>query len=423
MRILPAFAVLLFALPAPAVDIDWVKVGNRGNACDPQSQGCFGAVDYVYQIGKYEVTNAQYVEFLNAVAATDTNGLYDTRMGDLGGLTHGSGITRSGSSGSYTYTAIAGREDMPVNYVSFYHALRFANWLNNGQPTGAQDSTTTEDGAYTMITESYPDGPLITRNADAKIFLPSENEWYKAAYYDGASYFDYAAGTDTPPTCASPGATPNTANCWPAVQDLTDVGSYTGSASSYGTFDQGGNVWERTEAKSGMYRIIRGGSFKDGNPAYYLAAATRAITILGGTDYHGFRVAMISECDDGFDNDEDGLIDYPSDPDCLDYVDLSEQPDCMDGLDNDEDGLVDYPSERAGYGCTWWDDPSEMPQCSDGLDNDLDGDIDYPADPQCMSASWTAEFDQIAPYCGLGIELVLVVAPLIWMWRRRNRRV
>ena len=60
------------------------------------------------------------------------------------------GITRSGGSGSYTYSAIAGRGNMPVNFVSFYDALRFANWLHNGQPTGAQDNTTTEDGAYTI---------------------------------------------------------------------------------------------------------------------------------------------------------------------------------------------------------------------------------------------------------------------------------
>ncbi|HJO23186.1 MAG: hypothetical protein QF890_10985 [Myxococcota bacterium] len=34
-----------------------------------------------FQIAKYETTNAQYTTFLNAVAATDTNGLYNTSMG------------------------------------------------------------------------------------------------------------------------------------------------------------------------------------------------------------------------------------------------------------------------------------------------------------------------------------------------------
>ena len=125
---------------------DWTLVGDPGNACDPQSQGCFGSVGTHYNIGTYEVTNAQYAEFLNAMAATDPLGLYNTNMGSGFG-----GITQSGSSGSYTYSAIAGREDMPVNYVSFYDALRFANWLNNGQPNGARRRAARhEDGAYTF---------------------------------------------------------------------------------------------------------------------------------------------------------------------------------------------------------------------------------------------------------------------------------
>jgi formylglycine-generating enzyme required for sulfatase activity len=102
-------------------------------------------VAYEYNIGTYEVTNSQYAEFLNAVADTDTNALYNTGMGSGFG-----GITRSGSAGSYSYSAIAGRGEMPVGMVSFWDALRFANWLQNDQLTGAQDGTTTEDGAYTI---------------------------------------------------------------------------------------------------------------------------------------------------------------------------------------------------------------------------------------------------------------------------------
>jgi len=206
MRCALVLVALLFAFPAQAVvTIDWVGVGNPGNACDTQSQGCFGAVGYYYRISKYETTNAEYAEFLNAVAATDTYALYNTSMG----TGHG-GITRSGSSGSYSYSAIAGREDKPVNYVSFYDALRFANWLHNGQPTGAQDDSTTEDGAYDMSL-----GSSVVRKAGAQVFLTSEDEWYKAAYYDAlsASYFDYPARSDTETTCAVPGATGNTANC------------------------------------------------------------------------------------------------------------------------------------------------------------------------------------------------------------------
>jgi formylglycine-generating enzyme required for sulfatase activity len=276
---------------AQAVDIDWVSVGDPGNACETQSQGCFGAVAYSYKISKYEVTNAQYAEFLNKVAADDTNGLYDPAMATPVAPHHG-GITRSGSPGSYTYSTIAGREDMPVNRVSWYDSLRFANWLHNGQPMGAQDSTTTEDGAYDMSLEGW------VRKTSAKFVLTSEDEWYKAAYYDAgsASYFDYPAGSDTETTCAVPGATANTANCDSVVGDPTDVGSYTGSASPNGTFDQGGNIWEWNEALIGSERGVRGGGF--GYVAYPngLAASSRFV---GGPESGygnvGFRVASIAE--------------------------------------------------------------------------------------------------------------------------------
>ena len=181
---------------------------------------------------------------------------------------------------------------MPVNFVSFYDSLRFANWLHNGQPTGAQGNSTTEDGAYTFS------GPTTVgaRNAGAQIFLPSENEWYKAAYYRAptASYFDYPTGSNTIPTCALPGATPNTANCNFVVTDLTPVGSYTGSASPMGTFDQGGNVWEWNEGIPGpSARSLRAGGFAD--PANRLAPleSTGALEASAISDV-GFRVASIS---------------------------------------------------------------------------------------------------------------------------------
>jgi formylglycine-generating enzyme required for sulfatase activity len=286
MRRLFVLAALLFALPAHAVTIEWVTVGDPGNDCDVQPQGCFGSVNYVYRIGKYEVTNAQYAEFLNAVARTgNPYSLYSTEMGSGKG-----GITRSGRSGSYTYSVIPGRGSMPVNYVDLFDALRFANWLHNGEGAGS-----TETGAYTLLGGT----PLqVTRTADATVFLTSEDEWYKAAYYDSvsASYFDFPAGENTQTTCATPGPTANTANCWPAVQDLTDVGSYSGSASPYGTFDQGGNVWEQNEAIiSGAYRGLRGGSYTYDPP--YLAASYRLDYHYptGTSSYTGFRVAMIPE--------------------------------------------------------------------------------------------------------------------------------
>jgi len=129
-----------------AVTIDWVAVGDAGNAADPATG--FGAVQTPYRISEFEITNAQYAEFLNAVAASDPNDLYNTSMGAGAPAP----ILRDPFNGRepFSYIVGAGLENLPVNFVSFLDAARFANWLHNGQPTGAQDDTTTEDGAYTL---------------------------------------------------------------------------------------------------------------------------------------------------------------------------------------------------------------------------------------------------------------------------------
>jgi formylglycine-generating enzyme required for sulfatase activity len=74
-------------------------------------------------ISKYEVTNAQYAEFLNLKAAANPLALWDPSMY----------IARSGSPGCFTYSVPAAHQNQPVNYVSFYDSLRFTNWLSNGQ--------------------------------------------------------------------------------------------------------------------------------------------------------------------------------------------------------------------------------------------------------------------------------------------------
>ena len=112
----------------------------------------------------------------------------------------GANIQRTGSSPNYSYSVAADWANRPVNYVSFWDAARFANWLHNGQPTGAQGPGTTEGGAYHDVGNQT----LFGRNAGAKFFIPTEDEWYKAAYHDktaglAASYFDYPTGTNAVP--------------------------------------------------------------------------------------------------------------------------------------------------------------------------------------------------------------------------------
>jgi sulfatase modifying factor 1 len=292
--------VLFFSLPARAVTIDWVPIGNPGNAPDTLTNclaaGC-GSVSYGYFIGEYEVTNAQYAEMLNAKAASDPLGLYDSQMGTdaIAG-----GITQSGVSGSYSYSVKAGFENKPVTYVSFYDALRFANWLNNGQ--GSAD---TETGAYTLFggTPTPSNGPSVTANRDAKIFLPSENEWYKAAYYSPAGvYFTYATGTNSVIGCVEPSAdTGNSANCDHVVDAPTNVGAYALSRSPYGTYDQDGNAFEWTEQIDvASSRSIRGGSWVIGY-GYLAAFQFYHANPANAASYIGFRVAsLVPEPDAGW---------------------------------------------------------------------------------------------------------------------------
>lgn len=268
---LAATAALITSASA-TVTIDYVTVGNAGNAADTTG---YGAVGYSYQIGKYEVTNAQYGEFLNTAAQTDSYGLYDSNMSSYG-------ITRSGSSGSYTYSVTGALANRPVVYVSWFDAARFANWMMNGQGSGS-----TETGAYTL---NGATSGIITKNVGALVYLPTENEWYKAAYYNSANstYSLYSNGQNTITTVD--------ANY--SSDSSTIVGNYTSDPSFYGTFDQSGNVNEWTDeldAGLGIRRITRGGSFL--SDAEQKLSSLMKSEELPATEFMtiGFRVASVPE--------------------------------------------------------------------------------------------------------------------------------
>ncbi len=306
-------AALLAASSVEAVTIETVPVGNPGNAPDTRySTTGYGAVGYDYRIGKYEVTAGQYTEFLNAVAKTDTYGLYSPHMDyDAHPSDLGCNIKRSDSPGGYMYTVALDWANRPVNYVSFWDACRFTNWLHNGQPTGAQDASTTERGTYTLDGYNGYDGQTIQRNAGATWAVTSEDEWYKAAYYDPASssYYDYPTSSNTAPGQDMADASGNNANYYTAPYAYpidspyytTVVGEFQNSASPYGTFDQGGNVWEWNEAivyqdPTYSYRGARGGSFDSVDVVIFLHAFGRDYGSPVFEDYYvGFRVVYIPE--------------------------------------------------------------------------------------------------------------------------------
>jgi formylglycine-generating enzyme required for sulfatase activity len=285
-----------------------VPIGNPGNNGDFINGR--GSVWYPYNIGKFEVTAGQYAAFLNAVARSDPNTLYNP---DQARTDYGSGIARSGTSGSYFYSVDPAFVNRPVNYVSFWDACRFANWLHNGQPTGAQNASTTEDGAYTL-TAAGISANTITRNPGWRWAVTSLDEWYKAAYYKGGStnagYWYYPTGSNAVPGNNLADPSGNNANWWTGAGTFpiqgtyftTVAGQFASSPSPHGTFDMAGNLSEWNEGTTGLDRRLRGGSFFD-TDFNALASFGPIVHYRPQAEYFswGFRVVQTPPCAPDFD--------------------------------------------------------------------------------------------------------------------------
>jgi formylglycine-generating enzyme required for sulfatase activity len=276
------------------VKISTVAVSNPGNAVDTATQ--VGAVDHEFRMGQFDITIGQYTAFLNAVGQSDPHGLYNPKMAtDL----QVAGIARTGSAGKFRYSVIppsgpiqvsaATPDQRPITYVSWFDAARFANWMTNGQPSGRQTRRTTENGAYNLLSTKAKRGLAVPKNtvnpntgSPPIYFLPTENEWYKAAYYNPAlnnnagGYTLYSTNSNSAPT-NTPGSSVNAANLlyqgkFAITQQIsldsqqnysTDVGSFTHSKGPYGTYDMNGSIWEMIDpaTQSSPSIILRGGGW------------------------------------------------------------------------------------------------------------------------------------------------------------------
>ena len=261
-----------FGSGANTFDIDFVTIGNPSN--DPDTTGRpnpAGKVDYGYRMGQFEISE-QMIDKANA----------------LGGL----GITH------YNFGA-----NKPATSITWFEATKFVNWLNTSTgslPTYKFD----DDGNFQLWTPGDPGYNLnnLYRNSLATYFLPSVDEWYKAAYYNPAGvYYNYPTGSNGAPTPVASGILDRTAVCDQTLATGPADITLAGGLSPYGTMGQGGNAyeWEETDYDGvndsiSSLRTFRGGDFL--NHVQNLWSMMRVgSSPSAGSGSTGFRVASIPE--------------------------------------------------------------------------------------------------------------------------------
>lgn len=260
-----------------AFSIDFVTIGNPGNVADNAgAPNPAGSVNYYYNIGKYEVSRDQIIK---------------------ANLDGGLGITLSDMS---SYGANGG--NMPATGISWLEAAKYVNYLNTSHGSSVAYKISGNQFTPWGSTEIGYNPNNNFRNTLAKFFLPTVDEWYKAAYGSpNGTWYKYSTGSDTAPTVVDQGTDPNTA-VWNNRNSPAPIDN-AGGLSPYGTMAQGGNVFEWNETISPNnnsanvdYLIIRGGAW-----GYGIGAATLDSSSLSHGyisleyEFHGFRVASVPE--------------------------------------------------------------------------------------------------------------------------------
>ena len=271
LAIQPAAQADTFGTGGNEFTIDFVNIGNAGNAADTTG---YGAVPYEYRVGTYEISQ--------------------------------DAITKATLSGMADVTAGAWTGNQPAANISWYEAAAFVNWLNTS--TGNQAAyNLTFSGSWSMTLWSSADawqlgGENLYRHKDSEYFLTSENEWYKAAYYNpaGSNYFLYPTASSSVPTAVGSGTDAGTA-VYNNVASVPAIVDSAGGLSPYGTMGQGGNVYEWNESafdgsnnSPSENRAFRGGDWSDFE--INLRSSLRGIDAPTFEDFDiGFRVASVPE--------------------------------------------------------------------------------------------------------------------------------
>jgi formylglycine-generating enzyme required for sulfatase activity len=264
---------------ADTFEIEFIAIGDAGNPADRTgAPNPVGAVDYVYNIGKHEISR-DMIEKANSE----------------GGL----GITLS----DMTFTGGNGA-NQPATGVNWFEAATFVNWLNTSSGHPASYKFNGEDFEQWQPEDPGYDAANPFRNSLAHYFLPSVHEWYKAAYFDPRAdvYFQFPTGSDTAPIAVASGTAAGTAVYdgqfgQPAISGPAEI-TQAGGLSPYGTMAQGGNVWEWEETEivnaGSSWRGWRGGDWLFGD--FTLSSSFRFSNPPGiEQDSTGFRVASIPE--------------------------------------------------------------------------------------------------------------------------------
>lgn len=248
----------------PLSGIDFVTVGAVGNApwagdgtAGDRAIGR-GSVGYEYRIGKFEITTAQYAEFMNAA--------FDRPQSEW--IPHlappnfwGAVGTTPNTTGGLRWSVPTGNEMLPVGNVSWRMAAILCNWYHNGKSLDREAFLT---GAYDVSTFGYATSPQgfpqftdqLTRSPGARYFIPTWDEHLKASHYDPnkqnsdgstGGWWTYNNGTDTPLIAGPPGV--GQANYGFSNPDPFSIslGAYTQTQSPWGLSDVAGATAEWTE--------------------------------------------------------------------------------------------------------------------------------------------------------------------------------